>query len=57
MRHLLIWKADGETRGAEEALRKRISIHSTSNSHWKLEVKRDRWVPEDKKEDAEQLNG
>lgn len=57
MSHLLIWKADGETRGAEEALGKRISIHSASNSHWKLGVKRDRWAPEDKKEDAEQLTG
>lgn len=57
MSHLLIWKADGETRGAEEALGKRIGIHSTSNSHWKLGVQRDRWAPEDKKEEAEQLNG
>lgn len=57
MSHLLIWKADGETRGAEEALGERSSIHSTSNRHWKLGVKRDRWAPEDKREDAKQLNG
>lgn len=39
MSHRLIWKADGGTRGAEEALGVRVSIHATSNSHWKLGLK------------------